>query len=138
MGRTLDRTTGSMTAAEDTAGTADTKNTDQRGDLDSSPTRHTFFAVAAVSVLVIGLITAVIVMMFSVRANAGADRRDALVVDTAKQVVVNLTTLDFNSADADIDRILQGTSGAFVNSSRIRQAASARYSNAARSARPAK
>lgn len=39
--------------------------------------------------------------------------RDAQIVDTARQVAVNLVTLRYGSAREDLDRILQGTTGAF-------------------------
>lgn len=39
--------------------------------------------------------------------------RDAHILDTAKQVAVNLVTLRHGSAREDLDRILQGTTGAF-------------------------
>ncbi|WP_024794951.1 hypothetical protein [Tomitella biformata] len=82
-------------------------------EVSAAPAKGVLVWVLALSSLVIVLAAAAIALLLNVRGADAADRRDALVVETAREVVVNLTTLDFASADADIERILAGTSGAF-------------------------
>ena len=68
--------------------------------------------VAALTV-VAALVTALTLLLLDARSATDDEKRDALVVDTAREVVVNLTTLNHNDPDGDIERILAGTTGSF-------------------------
>lgn len=77
------------------------------------PAKGVLVGVLALSALVLALAAATIALLLNVRGADADNRRDTLVVETAREVVVNLTTLDFTSVDADLERILAGTTGAF-------------------------
>ncbi len=73
----------------------------------------TVLVLLTLTVLIIALLVAGTIMLLDVRSADSDKTRDATVLDTARQVVVNLTTLNHNSVDADIGRILGGTTGSF-------------------------
>lgn len=53
------------------------------------------------------------VLYFGHRDFENANARDARILDTARQVSVNLVTLRYATAQEDLDRILGGTTGSF-------------------------
>lgn len=61
----------------------------------------------------VALVITASLMLHNVRQTDADKTTDTTVVETARQVVVNLTTLNHASADADINRILAGTTGTF-------------------------
>ncbi|MFD4403298.1 hypothetical protein ACFWPH_11085 [Nocardia sp. NPDC058499] len=70
-------------------------------------------ALAAAAVLVIGLVGAAVVSMIAVQSTEQRDERRAEYVATARQTVLNLTTIRADTAKEDIDRILTMASGEF-------------------------
>ncbi|MFI1462871.1 hypothetical protein [Nocardia carnea] len=70
-------------------------------------------ALAAAAVLVIGLVGAAVVSMIAVQSTEQRDERRAEYVATARQTVINLTTIRADTAKEDIDRILTMASGEF-------------------------
>jgi Mce-associated membrane protein len=70
-------------------------------------------ALTAAAVLVIGLVGAAVVSMIAVQSTAQRDERRADYVATARQTVLNLTTIRADTAKEDIDRILTMASGEF-------------------------
>ncbi|MEU1983848.1 hypothetical protein [Nocardia sp. NPDC019395] len=90
-------------------------------DPDSEPGEKTrsgrswkrILAVAAAAVLVIGLVAAAVVSTIAVQSTEQRDERRAEYVATARQTVLNLTTIRADTAKEDIDRILTMASGEF-------------------------
>ncbi|NKY35843.1 hypothetical protein HGA13_22620 [Nocardia speluncae] len=70
-------------------------------------------ALAAAAVLAIGLVGAAVVSMIAVQSTEQRDERRAEYVATARQTVLNLTTIRADTAKEDIDRILTMASGDF-------------------------
>ncbi|WP_280420902.1 hypothetical protein [Nocardia carnea] len=70
-------------------------------------------ALTAAAVLVIGLVGAAVVSMIAVQSTEQRDERRAEYVATARQTVLNLTTIRADTAKEDIDRILTMASGEF-------------------------
>lgn len=70
-------------------------------------------ALAAAAVLAIGLVGAAVVSMIAVQSTEQRDERRAEYVATARQTVLNLTTIRADTAKEDIDRILTMASGEF-------------------------
>ncbi|WP_067858732.1 hypothetical protein [Nocardia shimofusensis] len=69
--------------------------------------------VAAAAVLIAALVAGAVVSVFTVRSiDRQADRRTAY-VQTAEQAILNLTTINADTAAEDIDRILSLASGKF-------------------------
>lgn len=108
MGRSADSTVVDVIEAE-----AEQTPPDTVSESSAAWSRRWIMGLLTVIVLVVALLVAVTIMVLDVRSTDADATRDALVVDTARQVVVNLTTLNYDSADADIDRILVGTTGSF-------------------------
>ncbi|WP_051020230.1 hypothetical protein [Nocardia araoensis] len=70
-------------------------------------------AAAAAALLVVALVAGAVVSVFAMHAAHERDERRAEYVDTAKQAIVNLTTIRADTAKQDIDRILALASGEF-------------------------
>lgn len=70
-------------------------------------------ALAAAAVLVIGLVAAAVVSMVAVQSTEQRDERRSEYVATARQTILNLTTIRADTAEEDIDRILTMASGEF-------------------------
>ncbi|WP_239476896.1 hypothetical protein [Nocardia arizonensis] len=68
---------------------------------------------AAAIVLVIGAVAGAVVSVLAVRSADHRDERRGEYVQTARQAVLNLTTIRADSAKEDIDRILSLASGQF-------------------------
>ncbi|MEU7766453.1 hypothetical protein AB0B25_15155 [Nocardia sp. NPDC049190] len=80
---------------------------------DGKRGRSRILALAAAALLVLALVSGATVSVFAMRS---ADQRDARREDylrTARQAIVNLTTIRADSAKQDIDRILSLASGQF-------------------------
>lgn len=67
----------------------------------------------AAAVLVIGLVGAAVVSVFAVQSTQQRDERRSEYVATARQTILNLTTIRADTAKEDIDRILTLASGEF-------------------------
>ncbi|MBF6299836.1 hypothetical protein IU459_20145 [Nocardia amamiensis] len=70
-------------------------------------------ALAASALLVLALVCGATVSVFAMRAAHERDERRAEYLQTARQAIVNLTTIRADSAKQDIDRILALASGEF-------------------------
>lgn len=70
-------------------------------------------ALTAATVLLIGLVGAAVVSMLVVQSTEQRDERRAEYVATARQTILNLTTIRADTAKEDIDRILTMASGEF-------------------------
>ncbi|UAK34404.1 hypothetical protein K8O92_11430 [Nocardia asteroides] len=70
-------------------------------------------ATAAAALLVIALVCGAALSVLAMRSAHERDERRAEYVETARQAVVNLTTIRADSAKQDIDRILSLASGEF-------------------------
>lgn len=64
-------------------------------------------------VVVLALLAAGISLSYAVRSAAAQDERNQRFVQTARQTVLNLTTIHPDSAQQDVDRLLAGASGDF-------------------------
>lgn len=72
--------------------------------------------VAVMSALVVTSIVAIViggVSLSSLRTEEANDTRDSQILNTVRQVVVNLVTLRHQSVDEDIQRVADGTTGPF-------------------------
>ena len=77
------------------------------------PTRGFLIGVAATLVIAIAALVVGGVSWTNLRSEQAAQSRDRQVLDTARQVVVNLVTLRHQSVDEDIQRVADGTTGPF-------------------------
>jgi Mce-associated membrane protein len=68
---------------------------------------------AAAALLVVALVCGATLSVLAMRAAHERDERRAEYVETARQAIVNLTTIRADSAKQDIDRILSLASGEF-------------------------
>lgn len=64
-------------------------------------------------VLVLALVTVGVYLFLGIRSADAEDARSELFVQTARQTVLNLTTIHPDSAQTDVDRLLAGASGDF-------------------------
>ncbi|WP_245550766.1 hypothetical protein, partial [Nocardia paucivorans] len=70
-------------------------------------------ATVAATVLVLALVTAAVLSVFAVRSTEDRDARRNAYLQTARQTILNLTTIRADTAKEDIDRILTLASGEF-------------------------
>jgi Mce-associated membrane protein len=70
-------------------------------------------AMAAAALLVVALVCGATLSVLAMRSAHERDERRAEYVETARQAIVNLTTIRADSAKQDIDRILSLASGEF-------------------------
>ncbi|AYJ51618.1 hypothetical protein D8W71_07610 [Rhodococcus sp. P1Y] len=68
---------------------------------------------AAFVVVVVALVAAGVYLFLGLRGASADDARAERFVQTARQTVLNLTTIHPDSAQADVDRLLAGASGDF-------------------------
>ncbi|WP_280401313.1 hypothetical protein [Nocardia carnea] len=83
------------------------------GDETGSGSWKRILALTAAAILVIGLVGAAVVSMIAVQSTEQRDERRAEYVATARQTILNLTTIRADTAKEDIDRILTMASGEF-------------------------
>ncbi|MGW0021580.1 hypothetical protein ACWDUD_24970 [Rhodococcus sp. NPDC003382] len=113
------RTAGSDDSGEGTEAVSTEAVSTDAGCTGSGGRRRTLAAVAASAVIC----TAVVACAYMLRHHAGAsdrDRRAAEFEAAARQGVVTLTTLDFDNADADVQRVLDNSTGEFHDDFRNR------------------
>ncbi|MBH0122004.1 hypothetical protein M1M07_14900 [Rhodococcus sp. HM1] len=107
------------TAGSDDSGETTEAESTEAGSTGTGGRRRTLAAVAASAVIC----TAVVACAYMLRHHAGAsdrDRRAAEFEAAARQGVVTLTTLDFDNADADVQRVLDNSTGEFHDDFRNR------------------
>lgn len=92
------------------SGTADSSSAD-----DKRPRRSAarILAVAASTILALALVAGAVISVFAVRSTEERDALRAEYIQTARQTVLNLTTIRADTAKEDIDRILTMASGEF-------------------------
>lgn len=83
------------------------------GDETGSGSWKRILALTAAAILVVGLVGAAVVSMIAVQSTEQRDERRAEYVATARQTILNLTTIRADTAKEDIDRILTMASGEF-------------------------
>ncbi|WP_280234757.1 hypothetical protein [Nocardia cyriacigeorgica] len=89
---------------------------DAETDTDSKSSRRSavrMLAVAASTIVALALVAGAVISVFAVRSADERDARRAEYVQTARQTVLNLTTIRADTAKEDIDRILTMASGEF-------------------------
>lgn len=103
------------TVALDKKGSAEEAGTAaaDAGDEPGAGAWKRILALTAAAVLVIGLVGAAVVSMIAVQSTEQRDERRAEYVATARQTILNLTTIRADTAKEDIDRILTMASGEF-------------------------
>ncbi|MFC9838068.1 hypothetical protein ACFVKB_30310 [Rhodococcus sp. NPDC127530] len=77
------------------------------------PTRGFLIGLAATAVIAIAALVVGGVSWTNLRTEQAAQSRGEQVLETARQVVVNLVTLRHQSVDEDIQRVADGTTGPF-------------------------
>ncbi|MDV7354818.1 hypothetical protein R4282_17630 [Rhodococcus oxybenzonivorans] len=77
------------------------------------PSRRFLIGLAATLVIAIAALVVGGVSWTNLRSEQAAQSRDQQVLETARQVVVNLVTLRHQSVDEDIQRVADGTTGPF-------------------------
>ncbi|WP_435591220.1 hypothetical protein [Nocardia sp. bgisy118] len=100
------------TSSDETSGSTDGDDTAEglRGDRSVV---GSIVAVAVAAVLVLSLVGGAVASVFVARAAGERDERRTAYVQTARQAILNLTTIRADSAKEDIDRILSMASGQF-------------------------
>ncbi|MGK2237492.1 MAG: Mce-associated membrane protein [Rhodococcus sp. (in: high G+C Gram-positive bacteria)] len=89
---------------------------EEAAKIERRRTRSRFVTPSLVAVLALVIIIAAVVGTLSARAAnraSEADARDQHIVDIASGMAVNLVTLGKDSADADLSRVIDGTTGDF-------------------------
>ncbi|MBC2642278.1 MULTISPECIES: hypothetical protein [unclassified Rhodococcus (in: high G+C Gram-positive bacteria)] len=66
------------------------------------------------AVVIVALVAAAVVLLLDLRSARERDDRRQAFVDTARQTVLNLTTIHPETAKEDVDRIIAGASGQFL------------------------
>ncbi|GCE41142.1 hypothetical protein Rhow_004801 [Rhodococcus wratislaviensis] len=66
------------------------------------------------AVVIVALVVAAVVLLLDQRSARERDDRRQAFVDTARQTVLNLTTIHPETAKQDVDRIIAGASGQFL------------------------
>ena len=69
------------------------------------------------AVVVVALVVAAVVLLLDQQSARERDDRRQAFVDTARQTVLNLTTIHPETAKEDVDRIIAGASGQFLEES---------------------
>ncbi|WP_280491037.1 hypothetical protein [Nocardia asiatica] len=107
---------GKATVAMTKAGaepTSDAPPTEQKPALGKGRGAPRILATAAAALLVVALVCGATLSVLAMRSTHERDERRAEYVETARQAIVNLTTIRADSAKQDIDRILSLASGEF-------------------------
>ncbi|MEU2255817.1 hypothetical protein ABZ540_21865 [Nocardia xishanensis] len=100
------------TTSDGTSGSTDSDDTDAGSRSDRLGVER-IVVVAVAAVLVLALVGGAIASVFVARAADERDERRTAYVQTARQAILNLTTIRADSAKEDIDRILSMASGQF-------------------------
>ena len=80
---------------------------------DAPARRRGVLLTAAFVIVVLALVAAGAYLVVGLRTSNADDARAERFVQTARQTVLNLTTIHPDSAQADVDRLLEGASGDF-------------------------
>ncbi|MCC3328554.1 hypothetical protein [Nocardia abscessus] len=96
-----------------TKAAAESSSTEQKPGASKSRRLPRILAMAAAALLVIALVCGATLSVLATRSAHERDERRAEYVETARQAIVNLTTIRADSAKQDIDRILSLASGEF-------------------------
>ncbi|MGW5145888.1 hypothetical protein [Rhodococcus koreensis] len=80
---------------------------------ERAPTRGFLIGLATTAVIAIAALVVGGLSWTNLRTEQAAQSRDEQVLETARQVVVNLVTLRHQSVDEDIQRVADGTTGPF-------------------------
>ncbi|MGY1894031.1 hypothetical protein [Nocardia gipuzkoensis] len=96
-----------------TKAAAEASSTEQKPGASKSRGLPRILAMAAAALLVIALVCGATLSVLATRSAHERDERRAEYVETARQAIVNLTTIRADSAKQDIDRILSLASGEF-------------------------
>ncbi|MGW4329766.1 hypothetical protein ACWEKR_28220 [Nocardia sp. NPDC004573] len=92
---------------------AEAASTEQKPASDKGRGLPRMLAMAAAALLVVALVCGATLSALAMRSAHQRDERRAEYVETARQAIVNLTTIRADSAKQDIDRILSLASGEF-------------------------
>ncbi|WP_051161449.1 hypothetical protein [Nocardia brevicatena] len=103
------------TAAAAAADDTEKVETEKAGEAAAGPGRSWKRALATVAatVLVLALVAGAVLSVFAVRSTEDRDARRDAYLQTARQTILNLTTIRADTAKEDIDRILTMASGEF-------------------------
>ncbi|MGY1865054.1 hypothetical protein [Nocardia gipuzkoensis] len=96
-----------------TKAAAESSSTEQKPGASNGRGLPRILALAAAALLVIALVCGATLSVLATRSAHERDERRAEYVETARQAIVNLTTIRADSAKQDIDRILSLASGEF-------------------------
>ena len=72
-------------------------------------------AVAAMTAVIVALAALAVWLVQQVDAERNAQHVDDMFVQVGRQAAVNLSTIDYNSVDVDVQRILDSSTGTFYN-----------------------
>lgn len=106
------KATAAAASADDT-GKAETEETGEDVTSGSGRSWKRTLATVAATVLVLALVAGAVLSVFAVRSTEDRDARRNAYLQTARQTVLNLTTIRADTAKEDIDRILTMASGEF-------------------------
>lgn len=93
----------------------DTDGADERVDEPAKPKRVRRLAAVLGLVLVVALSTLVGWLVVRTHRATDVDERQSQIVQVARQGALNLTTIDWQRADADVQRILDSATGEFYD-----------------------
>ncbi|BCI82594.1 Mce associated membrane protein [Mycolicibacterium sp. TY66] len=93
----------------------DTDGADERVDEPAKPKRVRRLAAVLGLVLVVALSTLVGWLVVRTHRATDVDERQSQIVQAARQGALNLTTIDWQRADADVQRILDSATGEFYD-----------------------
>ncbi|MBF6216724.1 hypothetical protein IU479_01170 [Nocardia abscessus] len=96
-----------------TKAAAESSSTEKKPGASNGRGLPRILALAAAALLVIALVCGATLSVLATRSAHERDERRAEYVETARQAIVNLTTIRADSAKQDIDRILSLASGEF-------------------------
>lgn len=106
-----DRTVAHSRAAE--ADSHSEADADDSAENKPRRSKKAVLASAAAVVLVLGMVSVAVLSVFAVQSTEERDTNRAEYVQTARQTVINLTTISADSAKEDIQRVLTMASGEF-------------------------
>ncbi|WP_285029991.1 mammalian cell entry protein [Mycolicibacterium sp. lyk4-40-TYG-92] len=94
---------------------ADIESGEERVDEAGKPKRVRRVAAVAGLILVVALSALVGWLVVRTHRATGVDERQSQIVQAARQGALNLTTIDWQRADADVQRILDSATGEFYD-----------------------
>lgn len=112
----LDKKKSEQAGSGASAGRPDSSGEDESAAAGPEPAGGAWgrvLALTAAAVLVLGLVGAAVVSVLAVQSTQQRDERRSEYVATARQTILNLTTIRADTAKEDIDRILTLASGEF-------------------------